>query len=236
MSEETWRRIIEIHQYAKDLMLLGEEYDPKHRTFLQPMKEQRDALEHIIRARSKELGVLDVDEQKNEGYIRGNYDKALGHEYRAFFDCADRLSIVFRETITKSVSVYSNQVLTAAFPDYYEHIRPKVTELCAKVAEVRGKKDISKSKQDELLEEVRTYNNIISDLRDSLVEMYNHIPALDECQKKEEEANIENHKKEKRAYSPQEESCLADSNRLDRCGRFPSHREIPVIVPALGNP
>jgi len=192
VSEETWRRIIEIHQHAKDLMLLAEEYDPKHQTFLQPMKEQRDALEHIIRARSKELGVREVDEQRTEDYIRGNYDKAVGHEYRAFFDCADRLSIVFRETITESVSGYSNQVLTAAFPDYYKHIRPKVMDLCAKVAEVRGRKDISKSKQDELFEEVKTYKKIISDLHESLVEIDKHIPALEECQKKEKRANTKN--------------------------------------------
>lgn len=45
-----WNNIIEIHKCTKELYLLSEEYSENLKMFIQPIKEMRDALEHIIRA------------------------------------------------------------------------------------------------------------------------------------------------------------------------------------------
>ena len=56
-SEDLWRQIVEVHSHAKSLFLLAEELEPdQFQEYVQPINEQRHALEHIVRARANEFG------------------------------------------------------------------------------------------------------------------------------------------------------------------------------------
>jgi len=103
---ELWLRLIEIHQHTKELILKSEESGPEKiefRAFLQPLKEQRDVLEHIIRAQAALH--LSAEPSKPEGDFSAeeiaikNLDKAVSHAYRAFFDQADFMSITLRKKL-----------------------------------------------------------------------------------------------------------------------------------------
>jgi len=126
--DEIWARIIEVHQYAKELMIKGEEIGSafEYETFIQPLQEQRHALEHIVRARYSELNPENDEDDK---YIEQNLEKALGHEYRCFFDIADWVSITIRDSIIRQLSKYSSDCISFVFPDYYEKIRPLLEKI-----------------------------------------------------------------------------------------------------------
>jgi len=51
------KTIVVIHNHTKALNLLAEELDRNSQTFLQPVREQYSAHEHIIRAWSVELDI-----------------------------------------------------------------------------------------------------------------------------------------------------------------------------------
>ena len=95
--EELWKLIVLLQETVKALVIWAEENDvDKLETFLQPIKEQRDALEHLCRVKAAELGLKTGGEDIDK-YILINIEKAIGHLYRAFFDAADFLCIILRE-------------------------------------------------------------------------------------------------------------------------------------------
>ncbi|KPK75780.1 MAG: hypothetical protein AMJ79_09730 [Phycisphaerae bacterium SM23_30] len=189
--EEILSKIVEIHQRTKALMILAEEIDVRFNTFLQPGNEQRHVLEHIMRAQAAELGILSG---KDEAYIEKNYDKALGHAYRAFFDTADWLGWALRKKISDIlkpssrkiisdlIKPYSNECIMACLPNYYSEIRPKLEHLNRDIAAIRARKDIGDS--DNLLTEVTAYSDTIQELLDFIEHITKSIPAMEEWNKR----------------------------------------------------
>ncbi|MEW6236125.1 MAG: hypothetical protein AB1656_12125 [Candidatus Omnitrophota bacterium] len=82
VNNHNWEKIIKLHQYLKSLIIRGEEFGGNFDAFLQPSLEQRSALDHLIRARAAELGLS--EHENNVDYIEQQYDKVVGHLYRAF--------------------------------------------------------------------------------------------------------------------------------------------------------
>jgi len=185
MSEDTWRQIIEIHQYAKELALIGQEINEGFDDFIQPVQEQKHALEHIIRARAAEMG---LSRETSGAYIEGNLEKALGHAYREFFDVADWVSIHVRGKILGMVGKYSVECVAAVFPEWYRDIRPKLENLNLQIAEIRKNKDVST--QGGLIEEVATYRARTNELIGWLARIPNYIPQLEECQKEKRQDRV----------------------------------------------
>lgn len=56
-TRASWSKLIEIHNHAKSVFLLAEEFDPESKDFIQPAMELRHGLEHIIRAQAAILGI-----------------------------------------------------------------------------------------------------------------------------------------------------------------------------------
>ena len=138
-----WAQIVEVHNEAKTLFLLGEELDrDQFLDFIQPINEHRHSLEHIIRAKVDEL---DNNGTPSPDYQRNCLEKSLGHEYRAFFDCADWISIVLRGEIDAILRPYTAECIHKVLPDYYAKWRPRVTEISQAIAVLRGTKDVSKN-------------------------------------------------------------------------------------------
>jgi len=148
---ERWKSLVEIHNHAKSIFLCAEEFDPQFQDFLQPILELRHSLEHIVRAKAAELGINGEVDAGNQDYIPHSLSKAIGHEYRAFFDAADWFSVCIRNRITQALRRYSPANIDAVLPDYYSKLRPRVDQICREIADIRGAKDISKS--NDLLDE-----------------------------------------------------------------------------------
>jgi len=184
-NDTQWRRLVEIHNHVKSIFLCAEEmeFNGEFRDFLQPVMELRHALEHIIRSKSAELGINQEPDAHNPNYITSSYDKAIGHEYRSFFDAADWLSVCIREHIIKALSGYSPQCLVAVMPTYYTTIRPRIDQICKEIAIIRGKKDIAKDK--DLVDEVGRYRDILNELLRINEQVQNAIPALAEWKSKD---------------------------------------------------
>ena len=95
--------ISQVHMYTKHYLLIAEELSDDGMTFLQPLKEHRDAYDHISRIFA--LSLNDNNRSYNEEeYILDNIRKAFGHEYRAFFDMADWFTYICRKYIREELS------------------------------------------------------------------------------------------------------------------------------------
>lgn len=179
---DKWSRLVEIHNHAKSVFLCAEEFDPDFLEFVHPVMELRNGFEHIIRAKSAELGLNGEADAKTAEYIPQSFDKAIGHEYRAFFDAADWFSVCIRNRITKTLKWYSHECIAAVLPDYYPKLRPRIDQTCREIAKIRGAKDIAKGK--DLLAEVGKYRAAIDELLDIYEQIENSIPALVDWKRK----------------------------------------------------
>lgn len=156
---ELWIKIIDVHKKTKDLYLLSEEYAENLKMFIQPIKEMRDAYEHIVRAYDRIIEPKGSNEE-NEEYIKVNLDKALGHEYRAFFDTVDFLSITFRYKISEALKGYSYREIVEVYPEY-ANMAIRLTEIPEEIALLRKDKDIGKKTQ---------ISNIITKYKDIVID------------------------------------------------------------------
>ena len=187
--DEIWKTIVQVHQQAKSLMLIAEELDPEFSTFVQPVRELRDALEHIVRAKAVETGIAPPPNNINkDDYIRTSYGKALGHEYRAFFDVADWLSMTIREKVLGLMEDYSKETITNVVPSYYQEWRPAIEKVSIEIARIRDSKDIAD--KGKILSEVQEYRDKIDELLEIHEQLLISIPALQEYSKKERKAAI----------------------------------------------
>lgn len=164
--DDSWDILCKVHILTKHYTLLAEEYNISTRAFLQPMKEQRDAYEHIIRAYTKkcENHILSEDDQK---YMVKNIEKAIGHEYRAYFDTIDYLTICLRELITKELKGVSYTEIIQVYPEYDKY-KKILVDIPEKIAMYREKKDIG---SDEMLRFASEYGQVV----DELMQCYKYI-------------------------------------------------------------
>ena len=157
-----WNDFSYIQQATKKLYIMAEEYNEELRFFIQPIREQRDALEHIVRALSlyyeNPTGLTEDDERQ----ISKNLSSALGHIFRAFFDSADVLSVELRYDMSQILKKYSYKKIIEVWPNY-EAYRKIIIKMPDDFVKLRCAKDISKS-NDEIREKVNFYNGIISQL------------------------------------------------------------------------
>lgn len=152
------KEIVQLHNITKHYIMLGEEIDNKFYTFLQPVKEFRDSYDHILRIFKS---ILFNEEKSDDEYISKQLSKALGHEYRAFFDVGDWLTIVCRDISIKSIKNSKNDV--SDLKDDFNFI----IDSNKKIAELRERKDIHKKIQDV----VNDYQNIMTKLYESTVKI-----------------------------------------------------------------
>jgi hypothetical protein len=192
-AEELWRAIVEVHNESKALFLFCEELEPRQfKTFLQPYNELRHAYEHAVRSKANELQL--GKGSPSDIYQSESLGKCLAHEYRGFFDCADWLTVILRESVQETLQPYSNACIKSALPDYYSRDRIRVTELSESIAKIRGDKDIARKQESEdevtpmapaVLDEVRKYKEILSELRHIREKVWKALPALIDYQRKE---------------------------------------------------
>lgn len=171
-NNEIWRKIVTIHQYSKVLIIFCEENDIQHRTFLQPLNELKNAYEHVIRAKACELGMS----LKSLDTVPVDLDRALGHEYRCFFDICDWLSVQLRERVLKGVDSFTKEMICEVAPEYYTDIVPTVDRINREIAQLRADKDIAKGGG--LMATVEGYYKVLTHLAETVGQLDTKIPAL----------------------------------------------------------
>ncbi len=192
VPNERWGRLIEIHNHAKSVFLLAEEFDPESKDFIQPAMELRHGLEHIVRAQAALLKINRDESVQAPDYVPHSFDKAIGHEYRAFFDAADWLSTTMRKRIIETLSPYSHECIETVIPDYYPKLRSRVDQICREIATIRGVKDVARNadiearvgKSEEAIAEVGKYRTVIKELAEIDERVQTSIPALVEWTRK----------------------------------------------------
>jgi len=166
--KDSWLRLFSVHNVTKGLYILSEEFSVGLMDFLQPIKEMRDAHEHVIRAQGAfyERGVNLSDEEKK--YILKNLEKALSHEYRAYFDTVDFLCIIFRNGIVEFLKGFSYLQIINVWPEY-EKTKNDIIDYSESIAKIRENKDVGNAEEMESL--MQRYYKITM----SLFEIYKNI-------------------------------------------------------------
>lgn len=157
-----WDNICKIYFLTKHYLLLSEELSEDFDTFLQPLKEHRDAFDHIARVYGYSMQKKPVEDI--EKYREDNMKKAVGHTYRAFFDTADWLSYVCRKNIRQTLSRYTKDQILDKYAEY-EYARKRLDEIPIEIARIRKNKDLSDDEK-ELIAEVDQYAKILNELLD----------------------------------------------------------------------
>lgn len=165
-------RLSQVHMYTKHYLLLAEEISEEGNAFLQPLKEHRDAYDHLTR-----VFALPVKKQWDrntdaEAYALENVKKAFGHEYRAFFDTADWFTYICRKYIREELSFRAKRKKYEEKYKDFEEVKKFINEIPFSVARYREEKDVSN--QEEILKEVLTYK----DTMEKLLGIYKKVKEL----------------------------------------------------------
>ncbi len=190
--KKDWETIVKLHIETKRLVLLAEELDRKLEFFWPPMIQQRDALDHIIRAeRVRYNPELTIRRGLNaEEYCAKQMDKAVGHIYRAYFDVADWISIILRQQISTIFDRYSRDSILKVLDGYAVEVEQLVDEASRTIANYRTEKDIGNSitlagvegqiDEKDFPEVVVEYGKLIKILDSCLQRVLASVPELDE--------------------------------------------------------
>lgn len=158
-----------IHKNTKHYLLIAEELFEEDVAYLQPLKEHRDAEDHLMRI----FYLMHDDSVKDiPMYILDNIKKALGHEYRAFFDTADWLTFICRKNIREYLSIEKNKRKYEQKYNDFNEIKDLINNLPFIIAEYRENKDIGN--RDNMLQDVKIYINTLK----KLLELYKRMQAL----------------------------------------------------------
>jgi len=164
--DELWQTLVKLHIHTKSLVLLAEEIGEDLQTNLHIIQQWGYAHEHSMRATGIQKGLkVGVDESEKESAIRDNLESAIKHEYRAFWDAADWVSILYRDKIYKLLVPYSTQCIKDIIPEWYSEMQPNIQEINEKIAGFREQKDGAKSINAKL-DEAKEYRNKIDYLKE----------------------------------------------------------------------
>lgn len=156
-----WEKYNYVYNKQKELCILSEEYDNELCTFVQPIKEQKDSLDHITRAYKDYYDGI-AGKNSTDKHIEDNLDKALGHIFRAYYDTADFLSIVIRRTLSMHLQQFTYKQIITVWREYEDARRWLVT-FPTLIAGLRNNKGIDSSFHD-IKEKVDAYYEPIEHL------------------------------------------------------------------------
>lgn len=162
-----WKKLTQIHNITKELYIRSEEYNDDLKSFIQPIKELKDAYEHIVRANTRAF--INFSDVKDIDYIKSNMDKAIGHEFRAFFDTADFICIIFRKKINEKLEGFSYNQIVNEWPEY-NFARKRIISIPEDIASIRIKKDIGSSEK---------MSSLVLDYKEIVEELINYYKKID---------------------------------------------------------
>ncbi len=165
-----WDNLCQIYFLTKHYLLIAEELSDDFDTFLQPVKEHRDAFDHVARVYGYKFLQSEINDV--DTYCMQNMKKAVGHAYRAFFDTADWLSYICRKKIRMILGNRTANDIVTQYPRYHILKKDLIT-IPKRIADIRQNKDVSDN-VDELIKEVEDYKCIL----DKLLEYHDEITHI----------------------------------------------------------
>ena len=135
-----------LYSKTKKYILRAEQVDPESRSNIAINKEQRDALDHVMRALSE---YFEKGEKADGDYLCAQIDNARGHMFRAAYDALDGTGVSYKIRIDKTMLGISNEAISAVYPEYFDHLI-EINELDEKLAEHRNAKDERRTKMSNL--------------------------------------------------------------------------------------
>ena len=145
-----WKKIYQLHQKTKIYLLTAEEISENGDALIQPLKEHRDAY---------------------DSYIKGNLEKAYGHEYRAFFDTADWLAYNLRHNLRERINAIPYNKRNQLIPNCKETIK-LLNQYPFEISNLRNDKDIVKESDSD--ETIKEYENLLR----QLIKLYKEIDSI----------------------------------------------------------
>lgn len=173
---ENLEKISTIHMYTKHYLLVAEELSEDSVAFLQPLKEHRDAYDHLMRVFYVPYNetLIGGSRENLESYVKDNIQKAVGHEYRSFYDTADWLTFICRKWVREQLGYRG---IRSRYENKYgkedlQTAKDFINGLPFQIAEYRDGKDVGK--RDAALKGIENYKETL----EKLIELYRKIQAL----------------------------------------------------------
>ncbi|MBN1761785.1 MAG: hypothetical protein JW878_01730 [Methanomicrobia archaeon] len=176
--EGSLRDLTELYIVVKEIVIFSEEIDKDKKADIQILNELRNAFDHLMRVYAS---YFQIEREKDEGYIKLHLNKAFGHVYRAGFDSLDKTTLFLRKYIANEVDGFSPETYQAAFPEYYESIRPEIEEIDNDIAIIRLNKDVGNPNYDNFrtyvnhMKTLKGYYEVVLKRKASLLEFENRI-------------------------------------------------------------
>lgn len=168
--------ITSLYAKTKGLVLLAEQFDPESRSNIAIFKEQRDALDHIMRGFGE---CFDKTKEPDGVYLRSQIEKARGHLFRSAYDALDGVGVSCKLRINEAMIGVSLDAIAAVYPDYYRHVS-EVDEIDLKIAEHRRKKDVT----EQTIGNLDAYCNDVNRLSALAKAAFHRRPAFQEYDKR----------------------------------------------------
>ncbi len=182
MNNILLRRLVVLHNKTKSISIAAEELGDQSTDF-QTVKEHRDAYEHIMRIYAAELDIVQPpDGLTKDQYSDKSLDKALGHEFRAFYDASDLYSIRVKAEIYNILNPFTVDCIRTAIPNYFSEIKPKFYEIIKLIGKMRENKDII---NDITSTEIDKYIGFIEELENIFQTIKRALPSMKEFRGKE---------------------------------------------------
>jgi hypothetical protein len=167
-----------LYAKTKDYILRAEELDPSCRSNISVFKEQRDALDHVMR------GMFEHFEKKgnsaSDEYILQQISDAKGHLFRAAYDALDGMGVSYKLKLSKATKNIPNEAIAAVYPKYYEVI-PEIEKVEERIVQHRKNKDQRRT----TIEELDAYCSSIETIDGYYKEVFGRIPLFVDWQRKD---------------------------------------------------
>lgn len=152
LDDDKIQELLDLYSLCKEYYSKSEECIGDMRTFVAPLFEYRDALEHIMRF--IKFGFKDEEQIKS----------AIGHLKRAFFDISDYICIRVREQIASELKPYSKKKIKLCWNEYKKCCED-IYNSSEKLAKIRAQRGWGNCKTPEVYydEDISKYKDIVDE-------------------------------------------------------------------------
>jgi len=179
---ESLRDLGVLYSKTKRFILRAEQVDPQSRSNIAIFKEQRDALDHVMRALWE---YFSEGTKIDEDYLCGQIEKARGHLFRAAYDALDGAGISFKLRIAQAMDGISNEAISAVHPDYYTHV-VEINRIDSQIVEHRKAKDIGRT----TMQNMDEYSAVVDRLAELSDIVTGKTPAFHEWQRRNKKNKV----------------------------------------------
>lgn len=175
--------LVRLYERTKEFILRAEQLDPDSSSNISVFKEQRDALDHVMRSLSQ---LVVPQAEKGDEYVKTHFDKATGHLYRAAYDALDGIGVSCKLRINEAMKGVSNQAISEAFPEWWNQVA-KIDKLDQRIAEHRAAKDIGQFTNGNL----EAYSKTVDEVYQLTLDVESRARSLHDWQRREDTAKQE---------------------------------------------